>query len=67
MSKIVDGLHDALKFTRLKVRADELLAKGDAAGGNRTAEGRRLLRECRRLRLEARKYAKVTKERTTNS
>lgn len=41
-------------YETLKRKADELLKAGDAAGGCRTAEGRRLLRKCRRYRAKQR-------------
>jgi hypothetical protein len=38
------------KALRLHEKADDCLFRGDATGG---ANGRRILRECRRLRIEA--------------
>jgi hypothetical protein len=42
------------QIAKLTAKADDLLKRGDAAGGHRTAEGRRLLRECRRYRRQVR-------------
>ena len=43
------------KYERLKAEADRLLAAGDKAMmDGKIAEGKRLLRACRRKRLEAR-------------
>jgi len=60
--RLISGLESALKFSRLKAKADELLALGDAAAREgRGAESRRLLRECRRYRKEAAKYGKIVR------
>jgi hypothetical protein len=43
------------RYERLKAEADRLLAAGDTAmTDGKIAEGKRLLRACRRKRLEAR-------------
>lgn len=45
---------NATKAERLHAKANELRIAGDDLGGIRSAEGRRLLRRCRRIRMKAR-------------
>lgn len=40
------------RYAFLQTKADKLLAQGDRIGG---AQGRQLLRECRRVRLQAKR------------
>lgn len=40
-------------YENLTRKADDLLKRGDAAMKTNPAEGKRLLRKCRRLRLQA--------------
>jgi len=49
------------KHETLTKKADDLLKRGDSAMKNNPAEGKRLLRKCRRLRLQIKAIRAVGK------
>lgn len=51
-----DGSPQATKYERLKAKADALLKEGDALiVSGKEADGKRKLRECVRVRMEAKR------------
>jgi hypothetical protein len=56
--KLIASVQEVENYLKFQAKADELLALGDrAASEGRSAESRRLLRQCRRYRLKARAIA----------